>query len=155
MMRIVKGGMQPADGFAQERLRARGYKIGDLVSITVKKTRKPWYHRMAHKLCGVVGVNVERFAPFVSPTTGKADAHKVLKCIQWEADICCDHMAMMVPNVGMVQVRIPESISFESMEQGEFEEVYNSICQWVSTNYWPDLKPEQIEQMVSFMPEGD
>lgn len=143
MMRIIKDGMRPADQYTIDRLRAKKYRINDLISITIRKTRKYWFHKKVHLFCRLVAQNVDGFSLM--------GAHSVLKKIQLEADIACESIMLNMPGIGPVSYRIPASVSFDDMDQGEFEEVYSRLCEYVSKTYWPGCSPEEIERMAGMM----
>ncbi len=139
-LRIEKGCLVPADTFSTARLRARGYKRGDLVFAELKKPRSPGFHRLAHKLGMLCAENIADF--------NGMDAHAVLKRLQWEANIGCEEVGVMVPGVGLALMRFPRSLSYESMEQGEFRQIVAAFCQFIADKYWPSLRPAQIEHMA-------
>lgn len=143
MLRVIKGGLAPADRFSQSMLRARGYKVGDIVAGEIRKPRNPGFWRLAHAFATLVSENIDQFAGM--------QAHAVLKRLQWEGNIGCEELGVNVPGVGMAVVRMPQSMGFESMEDGEFHEVMRAFCNHVSKTYWKDLEPEQIEQMAGCM----
>lgn len=142
-MRIDKGCMRPADGFATARLRARGYHTGDVVFAEFKKPRNPGYHRLAHALGKLVANNIESFEGM--------NPHRVLKRLQMESGAGCEEIAYLLAGQTVVQ-RIPLSLSFESMEQGEFEEVFRALCRRVC-DYWPGVNEQAIANMAEMMPE--
>lgn len=139
-LRVAKGGFVVADELSMARLRARSYKIGDTVFAELKKPRNPGFHRLAHRIGTLVCINIEAFHGM--------DSHHTLKRLQWESGIGCEEMGVEVPNVGLAMVRLPNSLSFESMEQGEFREVITGLCRHISDKYWPSLTPEQVEEMA-------
>ena len=140
MMRIIKGGIQPADSFSQQTLKARGYKIGDIVAAEIKKPRNPGFHRLAHQIGALVAENIEAF--------NNADAHSVLKRIQIEANIACDEIVLNFPNIGPCTYRVPQSLSYESMDDGVFHETITAICKHISKQYWPTVSADEIERMA-------
>jgi hypothetical protein len=79
------------------------------------------------------------------------DAHSVLKRIQVESGVGCEPMSIRIQG-RMIVVQIPQSMSFESMDQGRFSELYKGLCDHVATVYWPELDAEQIEEMAAMMP---
>jgi hypothetical protein len=147
LLRVVRGALEPADGYSASRLRAKGYHIGDVVLANLTKPRSPGFHRLAHRLGGLVAQNIEGFDGM--------DHHKVIKRLQWESGIGCEVMGAKVAGVGFVEVRIPLSLSFESMDETEFRDVMRGLCRHIAQEYWPDMTPEQIEQMAAAMPVGD
>lgn len=146
LLRVAKGCLEPADGFTAARLRARGYRVGDQVLAELTKPRNPKFHRLVHQFGQVLVDNVEAFAHL--------DGHQVLKRLQIEGDIACDQVPLVIPGVGPVTYRVPRSLSFESMDDGEFSEVFREFSRYVAKHYWPDMTPEQIENMAGLMSEA-
>lgn len=147
MLHVVKGGFAPADNFVVEKLRARGYKTGDIVAAVLTKPRNPGFHRLAHRIGELCAANIDAFHGM--------DAHTVLKRLQWESGIGCDEMGVRVPGVGLAMIRIPRSLSYESMDDGSFHEIMRGLCRWIAAEYWPGLTAEQIEEMAeSFVAES-
>ena len=146
LLRVIKGGFAPENSYVASRLRDKGYKIGDLLLASLTKPRLPWYHRYAHKIAQMVVANVERFSQYTNP-------HLVLKTLQAESGIGCEIIILKVPQVGFVEQRIPMSLSFESMEQGEFEEVVKGLCRHIGAEYMRGLTSEQVQELVDLMPD--
>ena len=142
-LRIIKGGFAPADNSTASRLREKGYRIDDIVFAEIKKPRNPKFHRLAHALGKIVAENIEQFEGM--------EAHKVLKRIQMEANLGCDEIAYQVPGYGMLLQRIPMSLSFESMDEGEFNEVIKGMCRHIASTYWPGMNEEEIASMAELM----
>lgn len=146
MMRVIQGGLAPADGYTNAMLRDRKYSTGEIVSITINKCRHPGFHRLAHRIGSLCAANIDAFSGM--------DAHQVLKRLQIEADIGCEHIMLKIPGLGAVEQRIPQSLSFDSMDEGEFREIVRGFCRHIAEQYWPDLSPEQVEEMAeSFVEE--
>ncbi|MFC4729492.1 hypothetical protein [Coralloluteibacterium thermophilus] len=139
-LRVVKGGFKVADTFTRGRLRDRGLRSGDLVFAELRKPRNHGFHRLAHQLGALVAENIAAFEGM--------DPHAVLKRLQIEANVGCDEVALQFPGVGPCVYRVPRSLSFESMEQGEFQEVVAGLCRYIAKTYWPSLSPEAIERMA-------
>lgn len=142
-LRIQRGAFIPADQTTVARLRDKKFSTGDIVFVEFRKPRNPKYHRLAHALGRLVAENIEQFEGM--------DAHRVLKRLQIEGNIGCEETAIYVPGVGMCMHRTPLSLSFESMDQGDFHEVMQGFCRHIAKVYWPELAPEQIEQMAGVM----
>jgi hypothetical protein len=143
-LRFVKGGLQPADGLSRDRLKARGYRVGDVVFAELKKPRNPGFHRLAHSLGKLVADNIDDFDG-MSP-------HGVLKRLQLECGIGCEEIAYRISGLTVVQ-RIPLSLSFESLDEAEFREVFMGICRHIAKTYWHGLSAEEVARMVDLMPE--
>ena len=144
-LRVDRGMLVPADPYAASVLRQRGYKIGDLLAAELVKPRNPKFNRLVHRLGQLVVANIEAFAGL--------DAHRAIKRLQIEGKVACDEIGIMVANYGMVIQFIPQSLSFESMDEGEYQQAARGISRTIADRYWPDLAPEQIENMASAMVE--
>lgn len=144
--RVDKGCLRPADAFTVAMLRARNYKLGDVLSAELKKARNPGFNNLAHKLGEMLAENIDAF-------TG-LDGHAVLKRLQLEGDIACDHMAILFPGIGPVEYRIPRSLSFDEMDEGEYRETVKRMCSHVSLTYWPKCSAEEIERMAELWVEA-
>jgi hypothetical protein len=143
--RVSKGALVPADPYAASVLRQRGYHLGDLVAADVVKPRNPKFNRLVHKLGQLVVANIEAFRGM--------DAHRAIKRLQIEGRVACEEIGVMVANFGMVIQFVPRSLSFESLDEGEYRQAARGISRTIAERYWPDLKPEQIEDMASCMVE--
>jgi hypothetical protein len=144
-LRVRKGGFDVADASTQLRLRAKRYHLGDLVFATITKPRNPLFHRLVHRFGTLISNNIEAFSG--------VDAHQVLKRLQIEANVGCDEVGVNFPGIGNCVYRIPRSLSFESMDEGEFSELFTAFARYVSEAYWPGLTPQQIIEMARAMPE--
>ena len=141
---IKKGCLEPADGYTVKRLRERGYNIGDTLMAILTKPRNPKFHRLAHQLGTLCVQNIKGFE--------NLSEHNALKRLQWESGAGCDEIGAIIPNVGLTQIRIPKSLSYESMDEGEFKETIVAICRYIADHYWPDMKPDQVERLAEIMP---
>ncbi|TQE94108.1 MAG: hypothetical protein FKY71_17820 [Spiribacter salinus] len=141
-LRVIRheggGALIPADSTTQARMRERGYKTGDLIFAEFRKPRNPQFHRLIHAIGGLAANNIDEFHGM--------SAHSVLKRLQLESGVGCEEIAYKVGDQMVVQ-RIPLSLSFESMEDGEFKEVSAAICHRL-THYWPDTSSGDILAMA-------
>lgn len=146
MLRVIKGGFVPADAYTAKRLRERGYAINDILASSLKKLRSAGFNRLVHRIGQLVVANIEAFAGI--------DAHKAIKRLQIEGRIACEEIGVLVQGYGMVIQFIPRSLSFESMDEGEYREAARGICRTIAERYWPSMTPEAIEEMAeSFVEE--
>lgn len=143
LLRVVQGGFRPADGYSASLIDSRKYKPGENVLAAITKARIPGHHRLAHSLGAVLAENIDAFAGM--------DAHAVLKRLQIEANAGCDEIGLNFPGVGPCVYRVPRSLSYESMDQAEFDEVFKQLCSHVCAKYWPTMTPESVEQMALMM----
>lgn len=136
-LRVVKGALVPASGRDADLLRARGYRIGDQVRAELAKPRNPRHHRLVMALLQLVLDNQD----------GLQTIDQLLTVIKIK-------MGRAQPFVDTATGRtywVPESISFDAMDQGEFEIFYRDLCALIARDYLPGMKPEQVEQAAEMM----
>ena len=138
--RVAKGALVPADNYASSQLRERGYNIGDLLSAELTKPRNPKFNRLVHRIGQLVVANIDAFAGI--------DAHKAIKRLQIEGKVACEEIGINAPGYGMLIQLIPRSLSFESMDEGEYQQAARGICRTIAERYWHGMSPEAIEQMA-------
>jgi len=139
-LRVEKGMLMPADNYALSQLKAKGYHTGDVLVATLKKLRSAGFNRLVHRIGQLVVANIGAFAGM--------DAHKAVKRIQIEGRVACDEIGIMVQGYGMVIQFIPRSLSFESMDEGEFKEAARGLCRTIAERYWSTLTAEQVEELA-------
>jgi hypothetical protein len=144
LFRVEKGALVPNDDLTVERLRSRNYNTGDVLRATLAKSRNPKFHRLAHALGALIVENVEGFENLT--------AHHAIKRLQLEAKVACEQIAIMVPGFGMVAQFIPRSISFDSMDEGEFQETMRALSRHIAATYWRGMNEDEIMRMVEVMP---
>ena len=142
-MVVDKGCLRPADDVAVQSLRARHFGRGEEVWVEVRKPRNPRYHRLAHALGTLAAENLDAFEGM--------DSHAVLKRLQLECGIGCDEVAYRLHGMTVVQ-RIPQSLSFESMDQSAFEAVYKGMCRHLGKAYFGGMNGDEVAAMVELMP---
>lgn len=141
LWRVGPGVLEPYDAGTSAQLRAKGFKRGDVLTTSLKKARNPGFHRLAHHLGSLIAENLEDFEGM--------DSHAVIKRLQWEANVGCDEFGAKAPGLGLVMIRTPRSLSFASMDEGEFQQVIEGLCRYIAKTYWPTCTPEQVEAMAS------
>jgi len=109
------------------------------------KPRNPKFNRLVHQLGRLCAANIEAFAGL--------DAHRIIKRLQIEGKVACDEIGINVPGYGMVIQFIPRSLSFESMDEGEFNAAARGISRTIAERYWPSLTEDQILSMAELMVE--
>lgn len=142
-LRVDRGCLVPADGYASAKLRARNYKIGDLLAAELVKPRNPKFNRLVHRIGQLVVANIDAFSGL--------DAHKAIKRLQIEGKVFCEEIGVHVPGYGMLIQFIPRSLSFESLDEGEYQEAAKGICRTIAARYWPGLSEYQIAEMAESM----
>jgi len=143
--RIIKGGLIPADSYAQSQLRTKKFKVGDVIKADIRKLRSLKFNRLVHRIGQLVAANIEAFSGL--------DAHTCIKRLQIEGRIACDEIGVLVQGYGIVIQFIPRSMSFDSMDEAEYHDCAKQICRLIAERYWPSLEPEQIAEMAESMVE--
>lgn len=142
-LKVVKGGLIPADAYAEQRLREKKYRVGDILAAVLTKSRSYGTHKHAHNIATLCVRNIEEFS-------GYANAHEALKRLQIESGAACDEIGVKIGGEWQAY-RIPRNFSFDSIEEGEFNEAVKVICRYICSEYWQDMEPWQVEAMADLM----
>ena len=145
LLRVERGALVPADAHSQQRLRERGYRVGDVLAAELIKPRHPGFWRLAHRIGTLCVQNLDAFYG-LSP-------HQAIKKLQFDAGVGCDITETEIPGLGVLLSKQPRSLAFESMEQGEFFELMKSLCRHIAEAYWPHLSAEQVQEMADTFPD--
>ena len=174
--KVIQGGLVPADAYAQSQLRNKKLKIGDVVRCDVRKLRNPKFNRLVHRIGQLCVKNLEQFKNMdphaaikrlqlesnagceeitISLNAGWSVGNEILRSalilLKDFFFILAKNAGIEIRENGTVTLRIPRSISYESMGQEEYEEVALIICRHISEAYWSDLGPDQIAEMAESM----
>jgi hypothetical protein len=136
-LRVVKGALVPASGQDAERLRERGYHIGDELRAELAKPRNPRFHRKVMALLQLVLENQE----------GLQTIDQLLTVVK----IKLGRAQPFVDSATNRTYWVPESIAFDAMDEGAFQEFWRDLCTLVATDYLPDMTREQVEQAAEMM----
>jgi hypothetical protein len=138
------GAFIPAHHSDASEMRARQLRVGDVLRADFKKRRNPMFFRLAHALARHVAENNDGFEVEVAAE----DWHKVLKRLQREAGICCEEQEIELPGFGKLVVKVAESLSFDTMDEIEFDRVFRGLADHICRTYWPQSTPEAIEEQA-------
>ncbi len=138
------GSFRAADPASRQSLKSRGFRVGDELSAELKKPRNASAWKRAHALGTALIENTDDFANY-------EDSHSVLKRLQMETGVGCDTILFRVPGAGLIEQRVPLSMSFETMDDGEFNQVYARFAQHVIDTYWAEFTPEQVERTAALV----
>lgn len=167
------GCLVPSSWADQNILRERKYKTGDRLRATLTHPRNSKFHRLVHQLGVLVGENIEGFEGM--------SAHTIIKRLQSDAGIFCEQKkidagpvvdavlaavaemlgdaAAMILSAGLAEIKTvtiqqPSSIAYDCMDEADFRQFWEAICQYIIEKYWPDMTLDQIEGMIDLMPKG-
>ena len=62
LLRVERGALVPADAHSQQRLRERGYRVGDVLAAELIKPRHPGFWRLAHRIGTLCAQNIDAFS---------------------------------------------------------------------------------------------
>lgn len=129
------GHLAPADDRAEKALKRM--KVGEPVELEITRKRNNQHHRKFMKLIEIVWENQEYFE-------SKESLLLSMKVALGYFDTSMD------PKFGPVP--IPRSISFDKMDQGEFEEFYERCLDFIAEKIIPGLgKRELAAEVESFL----
>lgn len=137
------GSLRCADDFSRESIRKLKPKVGELVRCQLSKPRDYAQWLKAHKLGQLIVENLDEF-------TGM-ETHAALKKLQALSGVECDVTSIELPGMGVFQATQPRSLSFDEMDEAEFQAAYAGFCQYLINRWWSDMDQDQIEQMASLV----
>lgn len=132
-------GLYATDEAGENVLRRIGQ--GEIVSVEVKKPRNLDHHRLFWALMTLVWKQLDiKDYPTVEDLVTEAKiitGHYTRRDIEWEGK--------------RYPVLTPKSISFAAMDQVEFSDFYDRICDWVATDILPGVKQEDLKYELERM----
>jgi len=143
MMRVGKGCFVPASKASEDALRALGLKMGADVLVEVSKPRNAQFFRLAHAFGRLLVENLDDFAGM--------DWHAAIKKVQRDGRIECEISTVELAGNAVAEIITPRSLSFASMGEETFREVYQQMCRFAAANYWQEMTPEKIDEMAGVM----
>jgi hypothetical protein len=133
------GKLVPVDQAGEDALRK--LKFGDVVSVEVKKPRNVKHHRLYWQLVSTVWENQTRY-----------ETAEQLHCaLKISAGI---YEPLMMPS-GVIY-KIPGSIAFDKMDQTEFKQFYDKVCDLVAEHFLPGIDvvalKDEVESLIGVRP---
>lgn len=133
----------PADEFAFEDLAACKFKLGETVKADIKRSRNPGFHRFVHALGKLAVEQVPGFE--------NLNAHEAVKRLQLESGAGCDTLVIELDGM-VVPYRVAKSLSFDTMDEIEFQHVAKACAKRLATRYLQDSEDEIaaiVDEMLS------
>lgn len=151
MLKVAKingqGALVPADRYAYEDMRSRGWKVGQIVKAKLSDPRTYWRLKYAHKLGALFYTNLEVLADY-------QEAHAALKHLQFLSGIECDEQQITIDYHDMkvpCLCRQARSLAYDEMGEERFAKFVHAIKEFVVREYWPTATSESIEEMLETM----
>ena len=130
--RILKGRRFPADG---------------RVRVEIRNPRNEGFHRLVHQFGTFLVLHVEGYGHHLTANM-KPDSHAAVKDCQLRSGAACHQVIrdMDIVGIGMVQVRQyePRSISFDELDEDEFQSAFQRMIDYTAEHDYPDLTREQV-----------
>lgn len=139
----VIGALVPLTGWDRRAMRERKYHVGAELRAELKRPRNPKFNRLVHALGALLVEHVEAFAGM--------DAHDAIKRCQREAGLFCEAMTTEVKGIGTLTLNVAQSLAFDSLDEGDFQEFFRGLCRHVSAHYWPTMTEEQVAEQAELM----
>jgi hypothetical protein len=166
------GVLVPLTKWDQRTMRDRKLGVGVEVRADLKKPRNPKFNRLTHAIGALCAEQIEDFAGM--------DAHAVLKKIQEDADIFCDKafvdaspvikivvsvtrtmlgdaiadkVAKALAVVKKIALKEARSLSFDSMDESEFQQFVSRAYAHLRVTYWPNMTDDEVARMVEIYEE--
>ena len=124
-------------------MRDRKYHVGDTLRADLRKPRNVRFHRLTHALGGLLVDQVEKFATMT--------AHDALKFVQRECGVFCETQEIDIPSLGKLQVKVAKSIAFDSMDEGDFQQLWTAVCEHVRATYFAGMDEHALEEAIGMM----
>lgn len=121
----------PLDGIQHRLLRERKFRIGQRLRAELKQERDYPKLKLMHKIGALLVDNVDDYASM--------DSHEAIKDVQAKSGVCCDTEKFVI-DLGQfgrheVERNIPRSISFDEMEEDEFERLFLGATAWIGEHH--------------------
>ena len=123
----TRTGLHPADDEAAEALKL--VEFGDFIKCTTQGIRNVKFLRKFMKLVRLGYQNQERFTDFTT--------------FRYWLMIKSGHYKLYD------EATIPDSVSFERMDESQFKEVYNDVHTFLCS--WLDVEPERMNEIIEMM----
>lgn len=170
----VVGCLVPASWADNRLLRERKYRTNDHIRATLTHPRNSKFHRLVHQLGTVACQNLEGFEHM--------DSHAAIKKLQTDSGVYCEArevsaapvvaaiqqaahsllgegvarmLSAVLPEIETVQILVPQSIAYDCMDESDFRQFWDGICQHLIDRYWPSLTEEQITEIAELMPHSE
>lgn len=128
----------PRTASDKAEMRARKYRLEDVLRMEIRKSRNPGFHRLVMKLCSLIVQN--------SDVPHMPAALKLLKLKTGLTEELIDSATGKV-------FYILGSIAFDNLDEGEFQKWSREACKVIARDYFHGWTPEQVKQAAEMMPD--
>lgn len=132
----VLNGLTPCEKRGEDALER--IANGDIVSVEIKRPRNVQHHRLYWALVGLVHDNLDH-ARYPTPED-VSDHIKIAAGLRKRIELPSGEVGY-----------IPGSIAFHKMDQTEFNEFYDRVCDLIALHFLPGVNTDDLRREVSLM----
>lgn len=170
----LRGCLTPNSWIDSKLMRERKYRTGDVLRLMITNPRNQKFHRLVHQLGTLVRQNIDGFQ--------NLNSHEAIKRLQRESGVCCEVMQIdaspvveailaaaesllgvvatkmlraVLPEIKTIDVVVPQSISYDDMDESTFRVLFSGICGHLVDRYWPTLGAEQVAKLTEILPHSE
>lgn len=136
------GALVPASEADRSLLRERAFRTNTRVRAQLTAPRNPRFNGLVHGLGKVLTQNIDRFS-------GK-QSHDAIKALQLESGVYCDEESTEIAGIGLLIIKRPQSLSYDSMGEDAFQDFWAKCCAYLVATDWPTLTVERLTEMAEF-----
>ena len=122
------GALVPDHPVDRRSMRERKFHVGKQLRGAMRQARNPYFYRKAHVLGGWLADNVDtehRNDQGHRITFAGLSQHDAVKRLQELSGIGCEQVTYDIPGVGTLSRTEAESLNFEDMDEGRFNELWS------------------------------
>ncbi len=164
VLKEAVGVLAPRDGLQRRYVRQRKYHVGTELKGDLHKARNYQQLKVMHGLGLLCAEQIEGFEQYQN------DAHGAVKRLQRESGIACEVVQMdagpvieavlaaaaavltpaaaftlreLLPAIATISVTEAQSIAYDSLDDGAFNELFVGLCNHVLRTYWKELDEDE------------
>lgn len=137
----IVGAFVPNSDEDRNYLRERGYRNGEKIRAILTKPRNERFNRLVHGMGHLITTHIEGYEGLT--------AHEAIKKMQVEARIYCNVEILTFEETHFHHY-IPRSLSYDSMDEHNFQDFWQQCCKYLIDKYWPSMDEDEITNMIEF-----
>lgn len=136
------GALVPLTEWDSVAMRSRKYRTNTEVRATLTKPRNGWMLRIAHALGKLAIDYIEGYEHHGE------DHHGAVKQLQRESGVFCEEVEFDLGPFGKVKAKQAQSISYDEMEDEDFNKLALALCAYVRDKYH-GVPPGELEEIIA------
>ena len=126
-----EGTFKPVDEASRQICRSRKFYAGIELLGYMYQMRSSENWAKAHGLGQALVEHVEAFHGL--------NAHTALKKLQEDGRIAVSVEKVEIKGIGFLERVVADSLAFDEIDEGEFQEIYGRMVEYARVTYWPQL----------------